>query len=358
LKKIVSYCLGLALLISGISCDLETSPKSSRKVKKGVFWKSPNSTDVYITGKSIKLEIADRQDKQIDSVVYFAGTKKLGVQVGTQGIDWDTKGEKLGRRQVVAKVYQNGRLKKMSGKLNLMSGNTPIFYDYTVVNKYPHSTTAYTQGLEFDGDVLYESTGQYGHSSIRKVSLTTGEVLKEHKLSLNRFGEGLTIFDDKLIQLTWRSVMGYVYDKDSFDYIRSFPYGKSKEGWGLCNDGKYLYKSDGSHKIYKLDPVTFEELDNIQITSNKSVFTQINELEWVNGEIWANVYTSNFILRIEPNTGEVLGIIQLGGLLTDKEANDKNVDYLNGIAYHKASDKIYVTGKNWPSMFEIKLAER
>ncbi len=339
-----------------ISCEFDNLSNSSKKVKKGTYWKSPNSKDKYAAGNLVRLEIADRQNKAIDSVIYFADNRRLGAQIGTEGIEWDTKGEKLGRRLVVARVYQNGRMKKMSGKLNLMSGSTPVFYDYKVENKYPHSTKAYTQGLEFDGDVLYEGTGQYGHSSIRKVDLKTGKVLKEHKLPPNRFGEGLTVFEDQVIQLTWRSVMGYVYDKDSFDYIRSFPYGKSKEGWGICNDGKYLYKSDGSHKIYRLDPKTFEELDHIQITSNKRIFTQINELEWVNGEIWANVYTSNFIIRIDPKTGEVLGIIQLGGLLSDEEAKD--VDYLNGIAYHKASDKIYVTGKNWPSLFEIKLIPR
>jgi len=356
LKKIFFYSLGLALLCLGISCDSDIVNSKTKKAKKGAYWKSPNSKDKYAAGTPIDLEIGDYQNKTIDSVVYFVDNNRIGVQLGNVGIQWETKDEKLGKRRVVARLYQNGRMKKMSGKLNLMSGNTPVFYDYSVVNKYPHSTKAYTQGLEFDGDVLYESTGQYGFSSIRKVELTTGEVLKEHKLAPNRFGEGLTIINEQLIQLTWRSVMGYVYNKDSFDYIRSFPYGKSKEGWGICNDGEYLYKSDGSHKIYKLDPNTFEELGFIQITSNKSLFTQINELEWVNGEIWANVYTSDFILRIEPKTGEVLGIIQLGGLLTDREAKD--VDYLNGIAYHQETGKIYVTGKNWPSLFEIKLMPR
>ncbi len=356
MKKIFSYSLAFLLITVGISCEPDSTRGNTKKAKKGTYWKSPNSKDKYVAGQPIKLEIADYQGKAIDSAVYFVEDKRLGVQIGTQGINWETQDEKLGRRQIVARVYQGGRMKKMSGKLNLMSGNTPIFYDYSLVNKYPHSIQAYTQGLEFDGDVLFESTGQYGHSSIRKVELTTGEVLKEYKLAPNRFGEGITIFEDKVIQLTWRSVMGYVYNKETFDYIRSFSYGKSKEGWGICNDGEYLYKSDGSHKIYKLDPSTFEEIGHIQITSNKSVFTQINELEWVNGEIWANVYTSDFILRIEPKTGEVLGVVQLGGLLTDKEAKD--ADYLNGIAYHQSTDKIYVTGKNWPHLFEIKLMAR
>jgi glutaminyl-peptide cyclotransferase len=355
LKRIFTIGLSLTLLVFSISCGSDDAGKD-KKAKRGTYWKSPDGKGKYFHGDTIMLQVADREEKGIDSVVYAIENKVIGRQLGDQPFQWNTSEDKMGPRLISAKVYQGGTMKKMSGKLTLLSSERPKFYGYSVVNKYPHKANAYTQGLEFDGDVLFESTGQYGKSSIRKVDLKTGEVLQERIMDKNRFGEGLTIFKDQLIQLTWRSMMGYVYKKDDFEYVKSFPYGKSKEGWGLCNDGNYLYKSDGTYRIYKLDPETYEELDYIQVTSNKSVFENINELEWVNGEIWANVYTKDYILRIDPSTGGVIGVIQLGGLLADSEK--VNADVLNGIAYHAENDKIYITGKYWPSLFEIKLKAR
>ncbi|HXF06014.1 MAG TPA: glutaminyl-peptide cyclotransferase [Blastocatellia bacterium] len=227
-----------------------------------------------------------------------------------------------------------------------------LIYTYQIVNVYPHDRTAFTQGLVYDNGVLYESTGLYGQSSLRQVELETGKVLKLYRLPENYFGEGLTLWKDTLIQLTWREQVGWVYDKESFQPLRQFTY--RTEGWGLTHDGQHLIMSDGTATLRFLDPETFKEVKRLVVRDRGVPVSSLNELEFVKGEIYANVWLTERVARISPKTGRVLAWIHLAGLLTEEDRRPP-VDVLNGIAYDAAGDRLFVTGKLWPKLFEIKL---
>ena len=227
-------------------------------------------------------------------------------------------------------------------------------YTYTVDNTFPHDTAAFTQGLAVVGDTLYESTGNYGLSSLRKVVLQTGEVEQIRRLSSTIFGEGLALYDDKIIQLTWKSGVGFIYDRRTFDMIRSVAY--PGEGWGITYDGERFVMSDGSSTLYFRDKVTFEELGRVIVRDEDSQVRHLNELEFVKGEIYANIWQEDRIARIDPASGRVTAWIDLEGLLQPESART-GVDVLNGIAWDAVSDRLYVTGKYWPSLYEIRLVE-
>jgi len=226
-------------------------------------------------------------------------------------------------------------------------------YTYEVVNAYPHDTEAFTQGLVFEDGFLYEGTGLEGRSSLRKVDLATGEVLQIKSLSQEFFGEGITIYRDKIIQLTWKSRIGFVYDKNSFVKIGEFTY--PTEGWGITHDGKRLIMSDGTAALYLLNPETFAQTGKIRVSYEGTPVSGLNELEYIKGEIYANVWQTNRIAIISPKTGEVVGWIDLSGLVATERSLGK-VDVLNGIAYDAKNGRLFVTGKLWPRVFEIKLA--
>ncbi len=225
-------------------------------------------------------------------------------------------------------------------------------YTYKVVHTYPHDRGAYTQGLVFDSGFLYEGTGLLGQSTLRRVELETGTVLKSRALSAQYFGEGVTVCGDRIIQLTWRSQVGFVYDKDSFELWREFTY--PTEGWGITYDGQRLIMSDGSSRLYFLDPENFQVTGSIEVTDNGQPVSGLNELEYVRGEIYANVWPTDRIVRIAPETGRVTGWIELAGLLPPEDRTEP-VDVLNGIAYDAGNDRLFVTGKLWPKLFEIEL---
>ena len=227
---------------------------------------------------------------------------------------------------------------------------TPVNYTYDVVNEYPHDQNAFTQGLVMEEGVLYESTGLYGGSTLRRVDLETGNVLQSYALSNEFFGEGITVFGDRIIQLTWQNQKGFVYDKNSFDLLQEFSY--NTEGWGITTDGNQLIMSDGTANLYFLDPVTFEKTGQVEVHDNGTV-TNLNELEYINGEVYANVWQTDKIAIIDPHTGQVTGWIDLIGIYT-QENNDPN-SVLNGIAYDAEGDRLFVTGKLWSQFFEIKL---
>jgi glutamine cyclotransferase len=227
-------------------------------------------------------------------------------------------------------------------------------FGYTVVRTYPHDRDAFTQGLQFvDGD-LYEGTGLNGRSSIRKVNLETGAVLQKRDVPEAYFGEGITVWRRQILQLTWQSGVAFVYDRDTFAPIRTFRY--RGEGWGLTHDGTSLIMSDGSDVLRVLDPMTFDTRRRLRVTASGSPVRELNELEYVKGEILANIWQTERVARIDPKTGNVTGWIELGGLLTARER--AGTDVLNGIAYDAARDRLFVTGKLWPKLFEIKLISR
>ena len=240
----------------------------------------------------------------------------------------------------------------MLGCSRSKTSETPAVYTYKVVKTYYHDPKAFTQGLAFEKSLLYESTGLQGSSTLRKVELETGRILQMYKLPAEFFAEGITIYSDRIVQLTYRSNIGFVYDKGRFELLQRFNY--SIEGWGITYDGKHLITSDGTSTLYFLDPETLKQTGHIEVHDNNRPVSGLNELEYVKGQIFANVWPTDLVVRISPQTGQVTGWIYLTGLLTVQYRTEQ-VDVLNGIAYDAVNDRLFVTGKFWPKLFEIKL---
>jgi glutaminyl-peptide cyclotransferase len=240
--------------------------------------------------------------------------------------------------------------------LNVEGAESPVpVYGYKVVRVFPHDPEAFTQGLVFHKGVLYESTGLLGKSTLREVDLETGRPVKMVRLPDHFFGEGITWWKEKIIQLTWRSRTGLVYDRITLRQIDTFKYGS--EGWGITQDGKQFIMSDGTSFLYFLDPRSFKEIKRVQVRDQKGPIALLNELEFIKGEIFANVYLTDRIARISPETGQITGWIDLQGVLPAKDRTGKE-DLLNGIAYDARRDRLLVTGKFWPKLFEIRLVSR
>jgi glutamine cyclotransferase len=229
-------------------------------------------------------------------------------------------------------------------------------YDFEVVHTYPHDPAAFTEGLFYLNGFLYESTGLERHSSIRKVRLDTGEVVQKVDIAEEYFGEGIVNWGNHLVSLTWKSRLGFVFDLSSLKLQRQFHY--DGEGWALTQDGKQLIMSDGTSTLRLLDPTTLRQTGRLEVTLNGKPVPNLNELEWVKGQIFANVWHANWIARIDPASGHVVGLINLTGLLSPTNLADGPDGVLNGIAYDARGDRLFVTGKNWPTLFEIKLHER
>ena len=238
----------------------------------------------------------------------------------------------------------------MANTMSVQQKKAPVS-GYRVVKVYPHDRQAFTQGLQYVDGVLYEGTGQNGQSGIRKVKLETGEVMQHQPLDAKYFGEGITVWNNTIVQLTWQSEIGFVYDKATFKQTKTFTY--PGEGWGLTHDGARLIMSDGSAVIRFLDPASFKEIGRVTVRENGVPVKNLNELEYVKGEILANIWQTARLARISPKTGEIVGWVDLSGLLDPREA--VGTDVLNGIAYDAAGDRLFVTGKWWPKLFEIKL---
>ena len=226
-------------------------------------------------------------------------------------------------------------------------------YTYKVVHTYPHDPKAFTQGLAIENGILYEGTGLYGKSSLRRVDLHTGDILQNHNLPSTLFGEGITVKGNRVIQLTWKSKFGLVYDKNTFELLQVFKY--EGEGWGITHDESSLIMSDGSETIKFLDPETFQEKRRIQVMDEQGLVTALNELEYVNGSIYANIWKSDRIAIIDPQTGKVTGWIDLAGILNGNRKAKGKSDVLNGIAYDPYSNALYVTGKLWPKIFQVEV---
>jgi len=230
----------------------------------------------------------------------------------------------------------------------------PAKIPYKITSTYPHSPGSFTQGLVFEDGFLYEGTGQYGSSSLRKIKLETGDILKEVKLPRDIFGEGITIYEDRIIQLTWFSQIGFVYDKNSFRHLDTFRYPVQIEGWGITTDGKHLIIGDGSNRLYFLDPESFEVKSRLDVHDNLGPVQKINELEYVEGAIYANVWQSHKIIKINMDSGNVIGVIDLGKIVP-KQFRGHSDYVLNGIAYDSEKKRFFVTGKMWPFVFELEL---
>jgi len=273
-------------------------------------------------------------------------------------LNLNIKNYKLGQHTLKATVQSGEQSHSKEQTITFLADKKPEIYTYKVINTYPHNRKSYTQGFEFYNNELYEGTGKRGQSVLRKIDLLTGKTLKEQPLANKYFGEGITIFNNKIYQLTWQSKIGFVYDINTFKTLKTFNYHKSLQGWGLTHNHNSLIKSDGTEKIWFLDPETAKEKDYIQVYTNKKHLTDINELEYFNDRIYANIWTYNAIAIINPKNGMVEALVNMKGLA--KQLDNKNIvnskdNVLNGIAYNPKNKKLYVTGKNWDKVFEIEI---
>ena len=300
-------------------------------------------------GDTLKLKIKNGNPEKV--AYFFNETPIASDHVLTH--------EPLGEHLLKAVITEGESTHEVTTNLILLAAAPPLLYTYEIINTFPHDQTAYTQGLEFDGEMLYESTGLNGKYTLRTVNYKTGEIIESKPLDQTYFGEGLTLLNDQIIQLTWKAQKGFVYDKATLTMKKSFPFQESKEGWGLCNDGTYLYKSDGTNRIWILDANTYEELNSLQVMTHKSALKNINELEWVNGKIYANTYQfqKEVSVIIDPTTGAVEGVIDFSGL-KEKVEQHPQLNVLNGIAYHKTRNTFFVTGKNWSKLFEVNIVPK
>ena len=296
--------------------------------------------------------LQNKENKTIDSVVYYINEKRVGSVKGNEKLPFALKNQKLGNQSIKALVYFESKNIDISTSFSIYASQEPKILNYSIVTTYPHDINAYTQGFEFYNGTLLEGTGQHEESTLRKTDYKTGKVTEQIKLDDKYFGEGITVLKDKIYQLTWEENTGFVYDAKTFKLEKTFSF--ETEGWGITNDGEKLYMSDGSEKIYILDPVTLKVVDYISVYTAGSKIDSINEMEWINGKIWANVYQKDVIAVINPKTGAVENVINCADLKT-KVTQHPEIDYFNGIAYNPSTKTYFVTGKNWDKTFEIKI---
>lgn len=356
LKLFAFIILGSTL----VNCD------GSKKTENSTF--SFNQKELkaqYTANDVLKMQIDKVESTEIDSIVYFINDKNVGSKKDFSVLEHTWSNQKLGYINLKAVVYAVGKTEEVTTRVEMVSGIQPKLLTYKIINTYPHDIKAYTQGLEFYRDTLFESTGNgagngtglRGISSVRKTDYKTGKVYKEVDLENAMFGEGITVLNNKVYQLTYKEQTAYVYDADTFKRLKTFPYFKTKmEGWGLTNNGTNLYFSDGSEKIWIVNPETFTEIDFINIYIGANKVKNVNELEWVNGKIYSNVYLRDAIAKINPETGAVEAILDLKDLKS-KVTQHPDLDVLNGVAYNPKTKTFFVTGKNWDKMFEISISE-
>ena len=309
----------------------------------------------YLPQESIELNLLNPNSKTVDSVVYYVNDTKIGTTKGLGKLPFAFKDQKLGYQNLKAIIYFEGENTEATDRVELVSNVQPKLLKYSVVNTFAHDTASFTEGLEFHHDTLFESTGQKGTSYFRKYDYKTGKIFKQNNLDAKYFGEGITFVNNKLYQLTWQEKTGFIYNATTLKLEKTFAYEKDIEGWGMTNDGNYIYQTDGTEKIWKMNPNSLKMVDYINVYSGNTKIKSINELEWIDGKIFANVWQKDAIAIVNPTSGSVEGILDLSGLR--KFVKNPTAEVLNGIAYSPKTKTIFVTGKNWDKLFEIKVSE-
>jgi glutamine cyclotransferase len=309
--------------------------------------------ETYTPDESVTLEIQSTQNKTIDSIIYYVNDAKVASKKGGEKVLLALLDKKLGYQNLKALVYFEGENVETTARIEVISNVVPKLLNYTIVNTFAHDTLAFTEGLEFYRDTLMESTGQKGISHFRKYDYKTGKIFKQVNLENEYFGEGITVINNKIYQLTWQSNVGFIYDANTLKKLKTFPYDKKIEGWGMTHDDKHIYQSDGTEKIWKMDPETQKMVDYINVYTNSNKIKSINELEWIDGKIYGNIWQKDAIAVINPTTGAVEGVLDLSGLRS--KVTNKDAEVLNGIAYNPKTKTIFVTGKNWDKLFEIRI---
>jgi len=327
------------------------------KEKKVLFpnlnFSSPENKREFKPSETPRINLSTKDTLLFDSIQIYYNNAYIKTELKLP-VELSLKNEKKnpGKLLLKAKIFRGNNSEEQVETYRFLSDVEPKMYSYQIIKVYPHERSAYTQGLVFDDGYFYESNGIKGESTLRKVQIGTGDPIQTFTLAPEIFAEGLTIMGDKIYQLSWQNQTGFVYDKKSFQLLNQFSY--TTEGWGLTNDGKYLILSDGTEILYFIDPRSFAEVTRIEVYDNKGPVVSLNELEMINGEIWANIYRTDKIARIDPKTGKVLAYIDLSKLLNTSDY-EQGTDVLNGIAYDSTNKRLFVTGKKWPKLFEIKL---
>ena len=346
-----SLILVFSIFVIFFSCS-NSSDRSRKPVSTINVLPSKNN---YVFGEKVSVNVKTKiRDGEIQTIkLYFNNqliqeSKELDFTVDNIELN------RLGSGNFMAEAVKTDGIKNSrSLVINTISDVVPEKFTYQIVNTFPHSKKHYTQGLEFYNDILYEGTGEYGTSGIFETRLETGRVVQSKMLDAKYFGEGITILNDKIYQLTYKTQKGFVYRLSDFELIETFMF-KSSEGWGLTNDGTNLIMSDGTHILTWLNPNDYSVVKTLQVANNKGIINNLNELEYIDGTIYSNVYTTDIIVQIDAETGKVLSEINMTGILNMYKNPGDTIDFLNGIAYHKKSKRLFVTGKYWPRIFEIK----
>lgn len=319
---------------------------------------------LYQENEALNLSLTLANNIELDSVAYFLDAKKIGTSKANDELKYNLSNEKYGSYTLKAIAYSGDQSKEVKSTVEVAPSKAPKLLQFKIVNTYPHDKTAYTQGLEFHNGILFESTGngegigtgKKGISSVRQVNYKTGEIIKAHNQPVEIFGEGCTILNNKLYQLTYKNNLANIFNPETLELENTVDYFQKMEGWGLTNDGTHLYMTDGTQKIYKLDPATFKEVDFVNVYTTKGPVGNVNELEWVNGKIYANFYSEWAVGVINPKTGAVEAAIDFSSLY-DLIEKHPDLDVFNGIAYNPATKTFFVTGKNWDKMFEVEIFE-
>ncbi len=368
----MSYFYYFILFLSLIACQspkptaapsetrtgIQSAEKKNTKYVNSLHLLSPRKDELFTTGSPLHISFESKEKFPIDSVHYFLNGRLIARFNGnnteyTYPLPENTK---AGNNVVKITAYHpDHKIGIRSVKIQVKPAQAPHKYNYEIVKVYPHDPHAYTQGLVYQNGILYEGTGQYGESGIRKTDMKNGKILSTLNIDSKLFGEGITIYQDKIYQLTWTSHQGFIYDLKSFSLESTFNY--NTQGWGITTIGQQLIMSDGSHKLYHIVPTSFNVIKEVEVYDQNGPVKNLNELEYINGLVWANVWMQDRIVMIDPENGIIKGELDMSALLSaaERQKLDDSDDVLNGIAWNPETQTIYVTGKRWPKLFEIKV---
>ncbi len=354
--KQTAFPIVLIFLMFIVFFSCSNTPKRSRKPVSTITIQ-PNKKS-YVFGEKVSVNIKTKvKNGEIETIKLYYKNQLLKeskeLDFTFEGVEINTLGNSNFR---VEAVKTDGLKNTRTKTIKTVSDIETKIYNYKIVNKYPHSIKYYTQGLEFYNGFIYEGTGENGTSGLFKIDIKSGKTVQSYHMDDKYFGEGITILNDKIYQLTYRSQKGFVYNLSDFALIDSFQY-KSTQGWGLTNDGTSLIMSDSSHNLTWLNPTDFSIIRTLQVANNKNIVNYLNELEYIDGTIYANIYMTDLIVQIDPETGKILSQVNLKGIINMYHNQKDRIDYMNGIAYDSKNDRLFITGKLWPKLFEIELIE-
>ncbi len=326
---------------------------------------TPDAGATVKAGTSVTIKVSYPEEIKPDSIVYLLDSTRIATKNDASAVVLKTDSMPLGPKAITARFYQLGKQYDKATNIVLLAARAPEKLSFKVEKVFPHDVTSYTEGLEYHDGYLYESDGGYldpplndvvlGPSSLRKVELTTGKVVQSIQNDPKVFAEGMTVVGNKIIQLTYREKIGYVYDKSTFKLLKTFNNNVGLEGWGMTFDGEKIYMDDSTNRLWFLDKETYQQIGYVDVYDDKGPVNEINELEYIDGKIYANVFQQNYIVVIDPKTGAVLQKLDLSDLYPKK---NKEADVLNGIAWDAKGKRLFVTGKFWDKLFQISLTKK